>query len=289
MSYVDKIKNHMRLELDDITEFVNDQIMALNLQQYIDTIKIKNVFAGVAAYSFDDSSIYIDENINESFKKYRNKCFKSNLLALLSCNNVDLYNLYIINTIYHEIWHAKQQQQINENMNNEHSQLLDVSLKLMQRSGSTYNSYHDKYFHESDAIINSIKLTLAFSKKFNFQREALVTINKSFADEILNCFLKIRSTQIVDVESHNEYSSPVLATKALGKYLLDNDWNSNCEHIIDSYIYKYMTDNDLTNLLNCVQISDPFLDTLIEIKNGKDKTIDIIEFLGAENKKRKQF
>ena len=50
-----------------------------------------------------------------------------------------------------------------------------------------------------------------------------------------------------------------------------------------------MTDNDLTNLLNCVQISDPFLDTLIEIKNGKDKTIDIIEFLGAENKKRKQF
>jgi len=277
MSYIDKIRNHERFQLKDIEEFVQEQASLLNLQQYLVKVEAKNLFRGKAAYSYQDRTIYIISDLNKEFEHFKKVCFESKLIHMAFCNGNDLYNLYVIYTIFHEIWHAKQQQQISENKNSSYSQLVDLSLKLIKKSESTYYKYHDRYFHESDAIVNSIIMTLDFIKSFDFQENALIALNKSFAKDILNSYVK---TDYIDNE--DKYSSPVLSMEFLVQYLRVGDWIPNPSMIIDLYKREYITDDDLKNLMNGNQISEKILNRLKDIKSNRIKTVDIFGTLNLE-------
>lgn len=283
MEYIEKLENHKRFELSDIQEFIQEQVKVLDLKEFVNNIEEESVFCGIASYGMDDKTISVSNNFKADFKYYKKKCFESNLLQIISCNNNDLYNLYIINTVFHEIWHARQNKELNENRNSSYSHLNDISFKIMLLSGSTYHKYHDRYFIEFDAIINSIKLTLNFVERFNFQENALLVLNKLFAKEILNCYKK------TDYIENEEYGSPILTLEFLIKYLSFTNKFPGLEvnMIIEMYKNEYGSDDDLSNLMNGIQISERMLEVLSNIKKGDIRTTNILQALSSEKKENK--
>ena len=273
MGYIDKLKNHKKFKLEDIKEFVIEQVEILNLNQYVNDVKNDDIFLGIMAYSNEKKLMSINNDYDVDYKEFKKYCFKLNFFSTIACNNNDLYNLYLINTIFHEIWHAKQNQQMITNMYSSYSQLINISQELMLRSGTTYHSNHDIYFHESDAIINSVRLTLEFIKGFEFQEKALIILNQSFATQILGCYAKPYS------EENEEYGFPVLSLKFLLRYLHINNEISNLIMKVNSYESEYKYTNDFDNLMVCNKISKELLDRLNNIKKGNIRTIDIFETL----------
>ena len=284
MAYADKLRSHKKLEIDDMKELINDQVEALNLQQYLDDVEIGNLLFSIAGYNDETKKIYISHDYKKKLKRTLWECFKSDFLALIQCNDNDLYNLYILRILFHEIWHAKQFMETDMNTESLYSKMLSVSFELSDKSGTTYHSLHNKYFHESDAVINSSLMIFKFIREYSLEEKALALYNKIVALEILNCYMK------TDYETYgketNIYTSPTLSMKWIINYL------SHCSdteslQVVDSYRNEYQSDDDIDNLLSSNHVSDDTINMLIAIKKGKIKTTNLFELMGFDRDKNK--
>ncbi len=298
MPYIDKLINHKKLSMDDMKELVKEQVKLQSLEQYIDDVEFSKVFMGIACYADRDKKIYIREKLNKIFRG--SMCIESNILSLMTCNSADLYNMNVINTLFHEMWHARQKMQLDLNSQSSYSKLIDTSIKLMRMSGTTYRGYHNQYFHESDAVINSGLMTLNFLKDFSIQEKALIEYNRYLAKEIITCYaleqyisFNFNKMQTEYDKEMLEFGSPMQTMDYLIGHLLDSglDINQNKESYLalETYIKENKSEDNITNLMYSNDLPVNTLKMINDIRNGKIKTTNLFETIALteSNEKRK--
>lgn len=282
-NFIAKLYHHKKLDFEDIKEFCIEQAKTLELGEYVNDIKLKRVL-GFFEYCSYNKEIYINNDYRYSyrhtFKHFKKRIFKPYIIDTFLRPDTDLFNLYVIYASFHELCHAKQEKEINENKDSDYSILLESSLINRKFSGSVYEYYHNRYFLEYDAIINSISMSLNFIKPFNLNKKSLVAINKYFANEILVSFG-------ID-ESHpfgDKYESPI----EFFHYFFDNKFYRNSEKIPDTinklitFLQNYqLSTNEFENLISGYKISTNLIEKLKDIRDGRVNITNIIDEINSE-------
>ena len=279
--YEIKIKNHKRFNNDDIKNFCIIQAKKLNLDDYVVDLLLEKVLFGLASYNEELKSVCLIADFIKDYKAYKKQLQSKNILDRILLLDADAFNLFIIVTMFHELSHANQKKEKNENPNSDYSVLIKASYLFMPKSGSTYDHFHNRFYHEYDAIINSMQFTLDYIKDFDIDERALFLLNKSFSTEILNAYgINLKEG------SRSDYKSPV----DFFKYFFDNDFyiSDDEKSIIDnleSSIASYQPNDDFVALLHGYPISDSFIEKLIAIASGKANTTNLLAELSSIEKK----
>lgn len=272
-NFVYKIYHHEKLNLEDIREFWMEQVKTLGLEQYVNVIKSKRIW-GFAEYNSYNKEISISKDYRYDFKSLKKRVFKPSIIDIFLRNDTDLFNLYIIYAGFHELWHAKQEKEINENKDSDYSILLKSSLINQRFSGSLYNHFHNRYFFEHDAIINSIMISLDFIKSFNFNKRSLVAINKYFAGAILESYGIDHDHPFGD-----KYKSPI---EFFNIFIDDNFIIEYDKRLTTSLRNCQLSLNEFENLINGYKISTNLIEKLKSIRDGSVDAIDIIDEIKNE-------
>lgn len=273
-NFIYKIYHHKKLNLEDIKEFCIGQAKTLGLEQYVNDIKPERIL-GFAAYSIYDKNIYISKDYRYVIKSLKKRVFKPCIIGTFLRDDTDFFNLCIICAGFHELWHAKQEKEKNENKDSYYSILLKSSLINQRFSDSLYNYFHNRYFHEYDAIINSIMITLDFIKSFNLSKRSLVAINKYFAKEILEGY-----GFYIDNPFGDKYESPIeFFNYFSNNNLIIEKYDGKLTIILRNY---QLSSNEFENLINGYKISANLIEKLKSIRDGNVDTVDIIDEIKNE-------
>lgn len=287
-TYEIKIRNHQKLDRDDIKDFCLDQAKRLDLSDYVTDFIIEKIIWGTAGYNDELSLVCLDTEFMKQYDEYKKFYRLKNILDRILLRDADFFNLFIIEAIFHELWHAKQKKKLRDTPDSCYSILIKSSDLFKPKSGSTYKYYHDRYYFEYDAIINSILLTLSYAKCFGFDKKAMILLNRSWAINILNAYG-------IDIQenTHSKYASPI----EFFKYFFDKrfpiyDRDRPILDELETSISDYVPNGDINSLLRGYPISDSIKNKLTEIASGKVDTIDIFTELSlcieqdAQNEKK---
>lgn len=271
-----KLRNHIRFNNDDIKAFCKAQVKKLNLDDYVTEIIFTKILFGVASYDKKSQSVWLNTEFIEDYKTYKRKFQSKKFLYRILVLDADVYNLFIIDTIFHELRHAVQEKEKNDNPNSSYSILIKVATLFMHKSGSTYNFFHDRYYHEYDAVINSMLYTLDYIKDFDIDKKSLFLLNRSYASQILDAY-----GLNLNYDSHSKYESPIDFFKFFfdEKFLVADDEKSIIDKL-ESSILDYQADNDEDSLLYGYQISNSLIETLIAVRSGQINTNNLLNELG---------
>lgn len=279
MSYMDKINDHVGLDLDDIKDFIFDQTERMDLSDYVRDVKIDNgnkafrVSCAPAGYDFTSKCIFINPILTPNFsasayKKYAKKD---------SEHIENFYNLYIMNTIFHELWHAEQQKLMSEQSGSDYARFIASAYKLVSLDYLYYALfYHDRYYHEYDAHIHSMLLTTEFMKQFSFDEDSISVMNRLFADDILRGY----GFDKCGGWDFNFRKPPMHYIIDLMKILGYRDENSDEYERLCILINKYIS-SDKSETFDGLLIGDRIpLDTramLHDIRTGSKTSIDLVK------------
>lgn len=265
MDYINKLNSHKKFNNYDIKLFCIDQTNNLELNDYIKSLEFDHLNYGTSIYCKKIKSIIFDTNF-ENYYKYRLKY--NGFYNKIFCNYNDLFNLFVINIIYHELWHAKQEQIISNETNSNYSTLINFSDKLCDKR-ELYIKYHDRLFIEYDAIINSIILTFDYINNLNFNDKSLNILNTHFSGQILSSYGYYS-------KDTKKYNSPI----SFLQFFLDNDiFNKKELEKIKISIdeYQHLVKNNINDLVNGISINKNLIEYIKNIRNGNFKSNNIIE------------
>jgi len=284
-TYLINLKKHKRLTSEDIVSFVNDQVRELNIESYVKKINFGDVFAGIASYS--SGKVTVDDEIRKYY--YMTVLYQKEETVLKKIRSVitslsnDCYNLYIINTVLHELFHAVQEKEMSENASSSLSLLMKIAYQTMSKSGSTYNYFHDRYYQEYHANINAALHTLKFIEEKCqgvFSASSLMFINKQFAEHILNGYGISEDKYL----KHETYSSPM---EFCNFYFDEFDFEDEAlTGKLKIYLqsYKDFPTNDFESLINGYNLSKEGIDILKMIRYGKIQTADLFQTIKEKTK-----
>lgn len=273
-SYKETIKNHQKLDLNEVKMFLDEQINTYELKNYIEGISYKNDLLGCAEYNLNTKYIYLSDDYDLDLKAELLRLPKNKFLTTILYNN-DIYNLSIINSIFHELRHAYQKKIVDTDHTSLQSLLFSLNFALICKYPEFYSGFHDRYSIEYDAILYAIKHTLELTKYYKFSPKALFVLNQHYAKTLLSCYGLDSGKSIFQ-----EYNSPFDFTN----FFLDHHFH------IDKKTLKR-----IKNMLKNVYISDlkeqflygynlPFdmMETLYKIEKGKIKTKNILQELDID-------
>ncbi len=270
-----KIRSHQKLNTDDIKNFCMDQVRENGLEDYISSFILDKVFDGLAGYSEELHAVCLDIEFMKQYREYKKEYQSKSILYRFLVLDADIFNLFIMGAIYHEVYHAKQKKEFIANPNSCHSILVKASSLFIPKSGSAYKQYHDRYFVEYDAIINSILFLLDYVKDFDLDKKALFLLNKSWAIRILIAYG-------VDLKKNirSQYTSPI----DFFRFFFDNRFPIYENELsviekLESSISSLEPNNETDSLIQGYPISEAFIKKLIEIATDKVKTANIFSEL----------
>jgi len=263
---IEKINNHQFLDCNDISEMVY-----LNSNGKVEAVFFENI--KLAGYLDDINTIAFNNQIEEKIKKrclelyeveYKEKNLTPNFLP-------DLYNIIILHIIFHELQHHFQD---NSSLNSHKKQLLKQNANHKKKSYEMYSKYHDMFYIEYDADINSMKKTLNFIKKYcpDLNKDSIIEYNSIYAYYICSAYGKGYINTINDKKIVN---SPIDFYKVLSKSLD----NKKEKRIIKNKIknLKLCSRNDYTKLLNGFKLSKSTMKFIRNVSNGEIITINLLE------------
>lgn len=200
-------ENFINKEFIDDTiflEYIKEEIIKRNLKNYIENIIFDK--DGENEYSVQDKRITInlDDILFKSSNIIENMITKKeqNNGIIKDMNNVNIYNLYVIN---HELEHANQTKflldsKLNIKYLNFKYSLLVKDLLLVDNiftflNKNTYYKYHDIFFSEYDADINSFINTLNFINSLDIDiiEKNIQKFNILIAKTLLKRYKNIKS------------------------------------------------------------------------------------------------
>ena len=229
-------ENFINKEFIDDTiflEYIKEEIIKRNLKNYIENIIFDKDDEN--EYSVQDKRITI--NLNDILFKSSN--IIENMITkkeqnngiIKDMNNVNIYNLYVIN---HELEHVNQtkfllESKINSKYLNFKYSLLVHDLLLVDNiftflNKNTYYKYHDIFFSEYDADINSFINTLNFinSLDINIIEKNIQKFNILIAKTLLKRYKNIKSNTPYE-NFMNLYHSIFEYLKIESKYHIKNE------------------------------------------------------------------
>lgn len=200
-------ENFINKEFIDDTiflEYIKEEIIKRNLKNYIENIIFDK--DGENEYSVQDKRITInlDDILFKSSNIIENMITKKeqNNGIIKDMNNVNIYNLYVIN---HELEHANQTKflldsKLNIKYLNFKYSLLVKDLLLVDNiftflNKNTYYKYHDIFFSEYDADISSFINTLNFINSLDIDiiEKNIQKFNILIAKTLLKRYKNIKS------------------------------------------------------------------------------------------------
>ena len=274
MDYMSKLKKHNRLNDEDIKQFVLEQTEILGIHGYVTDVIFKSLPGEAAIYDNSERKIYIDNSFEESFD-YKFNNYRLNRENDQLCSYNDLYNLYLFSIVFHELWHALQVKKITMQEGTDYLKFIKASMYLGNKDHLAYRFYHDHFYHEYDANIHSMMLTIELATMYDFDVKALNVINKSFAGDIL------RGYGIDENKGWGYNNEPPLYY--IGEiYKKLNDDNISYQYIeplIKSYKCNPNKEIGFDSIIIGDYIPQHTKELLIYIRDGLIKTSNIIENL----------
>jgi len=204
-----KINNHKYLNNYDIATFI-DILSKGNTK----TLFLENQ-DDVMGYEHYNSQIVIDKQVTEKITEL----FKKNSINNKSLNFlVDLYNIYLVNMMFHELEHVKQYENIKNKITPK-NKIIKESIKFRYINPKLYPLHHDLYYFEYDAVIKALIKTLNFIKIYckNLNNESVAEFNRIMATIIYHSY----GNEYMDGEKSKIYSkfdSPISYTKYLSHF-----------------------------------------------------------------------
>lgn len=200
-------ENFINKEFIDDTiflEYIKEEIIKRNLENYIENIIFNKDDEN--EYSVQDKRI----TINLDYILFKSSNIIENMITkkeqnngiIKDMNNVNIYNLYVIN---HELEHANQTKflldsKLNSKYLNFKYSLLVKDLLLVDNiftflNKNTYYKYHDIFFSEYDADINSFINTLNFINSLDIDiiEKNIQKFNILIAKTLLKRYKNIKS------------------------------------------------------------------------------------------------
>ncbi len=278
MNYIDKLNSHQRMNVNDLKDFCLDQAKILKLEDYVDNVKFEEVFMARAEYNASKKSI----NIDNSTLKRAFRCFlfeDLKVIEVINCNKVDIFNLKMIYLMFHELWHAVQTKIVENNPDDVYSKSIKFALKLQNWSGSFYRANRNSYFHEYDAVIHSLILTLNFAKNFDFDKNALIAMNRFFAKDILAGYNDYENR----LNGYYGYNYPIEFFSFTAYMVsLSEQQKEIVDELLRYYEDKHDTNTELENFFEGNRLKLQTLQILRDIRSGRVRTTNIFASIHLE-------
>ena len=268
-------ENFINKEFIDDTiflEYIKEEIIKRNLKNYIENIIFDK--DGENEYSVQDKRITI--NLNDILFKSSN--IIENMITkkeqnngiIKDMNNVNIYNLYVIN---HELEHVNQTKflldsKLNSKYLNFKYSLLVKDLLLVDNiftflNKNTYYKYHDIFFSEYDADINSFINTLNFINSLDIDiiEKNIQKFNILIAKTLLKRYKNIKS--------NTPYENFMNLYRSIFEYLkIESKYHINYED------YDFPS-SQIERLKLGVDISEDTYEYLTLVSKNKHKTLNL--------------
>ena len=268
----DKINNHEYLNDDDIVK-----IIEIETNGKVNTVFIESEDFG-KSFNKSNNTILIGKKDNFIVKKFIIESRRLKLKVKKTNNPstflVDLYNLYLLFEILHEIEHSKQVEMINK-QNDAQSELLKISDNHVDANPNMYDNYHDLYYIEYHAVINPfIKILELLDTKFtSLDKRSIIDFNRQIVGTIYHSYgYKITGEE---PKIYSNFCSPICYTKFLSKIYSTPDERKIMKICIEDLKKNSKTEHQ--KLVNGLSLSGNTLEYLYNIYIGKEKTSNLIE------------
>lgn len=268
-----KINNHKYLNNKDIAAFINIESKGEVTTKFVDNPE------SIMGYMCTDCSVIVDKDIRykriknliylvDAKLKRRDEVEDSNFL-------VDLYNIYLLNTILHELAHHNQYQKITETLNFK-SKILKDNIEFTYYNPKLYYKNHDLYYHEYDAVIKSLIKTIKVinSNCINLNKKSIEAFNMIMARILFNSYGN-RYLSDEATKMYENFESPITYTK-----YLSNCWQDKKERKILSICIKNLkskSNTEYLKLINGFNLNEDTLTLLFSLSNGEKFTDNVLE------------
>ena len=268
-------ENFINKEFIDDTiflEYIKEEIIKRNLENYIENIIFNKDDEN--EYSVQDKRI----TINLDYILFKSSNIIENMITkkeqnngiIKDMNNVNIYNLYVIN---HELEHANQTKflldsKLNSKYLNFKYSLLVKDLLLVDNiftflNKNTYYKYHDIFFSEYDADINSFINTLNFINSLDIDiiEKNIQKFNILIAKTLLKRYKNIKS--------NTPYENFMNLYHSIFEYLkIESKYHINYEN------YDFPS-SQIERLKLGVDISEDTYEYLTLVSKNKNKTLNL--------------
>lgn len=253
-------------------EYIKEEIIKRNLENYIENIIFNKDDEN--EYSIQDKRI----TINLDYILFKSSNIIENMITkkeqnngiIKDMNNVNIYNLYVIN---HELEHANQTKflldsKLNSKYLNFKYSLLVKDLLLVDNiftflNKNTYYKYHDIFFSEYDADINSFINTLNFINSLDIDiiEKNIQKFNILIAKTLLKRYKNIKS--------NTPYENFMNLYRSIFEYLkIESKYHINYED------YDFPS-SQIERLKLGVDISEDTYEYLTLVSKNKHKTLNL--------------
>lgn len=277
----DKLNNHEYLSYYDIAKFMfihtNGQVKTKFLN--IDTRMCADLLHNYLEVRYDYKQYCLNY-----LKNAYSDCIELKENNMDSTFLVDLYNLYVLNDLFHELLHFQQVKLLDKKSTCK-LKIIKESLKFSCVSLRMYSENHDLYYFEYDALINSFKLTLDIIKNKckNFDSNAVIEYNRIVSGMILHSYGNTYYHDDVS-EIYDMFTSPISYSKFSCSHIDNIHAKKKLFFCIEKLEDKSIT--EYTRLINGCDISSKTERLLYDFCIRNYSTENILNDIKNMNKKK---
>ena len=217
------LKNNNIIDDSVILDYIHKRIEEENLEDYIlcaSTTDMNESF-------FDTGDKHLCINTEEIFWENTEKNIPD-LVNLISkkekrenkINNPNFANIYNLYAVNHEINHIIQNKTVIDQIDSFKVNLFSLGI-LIEFIDDTwfksfyYNKFHDRFYNEYNAIIQSYCETISLLEAYNLKNieKDLIKVNKTISNHILYLYS--------DINNSHKYSTPLKNSLQIYKHLLE--------------------------------------------------------------------
>lgn len=219
----------------------------------------------------------------EMFKKFLNKNSNSNEDSIDSNTLVDLYNLYLICGLFHELQHFKQEMCLRKPSTFK-TKLIKSNKIFICKNPKLYYKNHDLYYNEYDAVIESLVKTfnVIVNKCSGLDKSAIEIFNRIMANVIYHSYgNKYQSEN--ESKNYDNFKSPISYLKYMSWF-----YDTPKEREILSICIKNLKKESPTEylkLVNGFKVSEETMNLVKLVSSRKIFTSNILEEIKEIDKK----
>lgn len=268
----DKINAHKYLNNEDIAHFISVFSNGEVKTEFSTDDKFDIYYMAIS------NSVVIDKNFRSQKLNSLINILDENLKAELNEENstflTDLYNLFLLQNLFHELEHANQIKLINKKMTFR-TNLIKENYKFIELDFEMYNKNHDLYYHEYDATIMALIRTLNIINENckNLNQKSIIEYNRIVCNGLYHSYGNKYVFDDVS-EIYDKFKSPI----AYSKFLSSKFHNVYEKLVFFWHIrnFKKESTTEYQKLINGLELSETTNLLLYDICTKKHCTLNLL-------------
>jgi len=268
----DKINAHKYLNNDDIAHFISFYSNGKVKVKFLKDVK------GEVYYDTISNCIVVDKYYRNKDLKFLVSFSKEKLELERDKHNstflVDLYNLYLLQTLFHELHHAEQITKINKGLTFK-TKLVKESYNFLMINPKLYTKNHDLYYHEYDATIMALIRTLDVIEK-NYKglnKNSIIEFNRIISAIIYHSYGNSYSNGN-ESKIYDKFKSPIAYSKFLSR-LIHTEYENKILLLCIQNL-KEQSKTEYMKLINGFKLSEETMRLLYDIWAEEYSTLNIL-------------